>query len=302
MFFWGVVSVFFSCISAANTLDGLKNHTDTGEGTSNTHPQYTAADCSDAATTCTEHRNPSTAALIFGFFFHLPHYLIEKSSDYRHEDRFLSYPYEGGAKGYMAPPLYKMRRIQPPTTDAGDLLIGAADDTVEPSYRTRPVALRLLADYSFDFGNIHKTSAFLLFETRWRWGFEAGYSYLRERVDGGDGKTNGMGIGDANIVFRFAQHRLIQMRTGFGGRFMTAPWSEAKGGVNFTYGLDIYPFSPVVLSSSVDFGNLRYAFVFHGRGSVGAVFRSFELYVGWDVLQVDDTVVHGPLAGIRAWI
>ena len=75
-----------------------------------------------------------------------------------------------------------------------------------------------------------------------------------------------------------------------------------SGGVNFTYGFDIYPVFPLALSASVDFGNLGSSFVLHAKGHLGAVFRSFELFCGWDVLQVASTTIHGPLAGLRVWI
>ena len=299
--------LFLALLAIASPSNGSTDTLNTftqnasSEGVMGTVQPDAAELCTDPGSACAERRDPHTAALIFGFFFHLPHYLIEKESKYRTDYQFLGYPYEGGAVGYMAPPVFKKGRTEPAITTSGDLLIGAEDDTVVSPYRTRPLSLRLVTDYSFDLETVHKTSAYLLFESRWRWGIEAGFSYLQERFQNGESSTHGIGIGDANIVFRFAQHRHIQMRTGFGGRYMTSPVG-VKGGVNFTYGVDVYPIHPLVFSTSVDFGNLGYAFVLHGRGTLGAVLRSFEAFAGWDVLQMDDTVVHGPLVGLRTWI
>jgi hypothetical protein len=199
----------------------------------------------------------------------------------------------------MTLPLFRREETVHRQTEEGDLLIGAGDDQTIPSYRTRSFALRLETDYCYGLESIHKTSGFMMLETQWRLGLEGGYSYFRESSKSGGWDTTGMG--DLNAVYRFAQNRRVQMRTGFGGRFMVdgLGWS---GGVNFTYGFDIYPVYPLVISAAVDFGNLKSSFVLHARGHLGAVFRSFELLFGWDVLQVASTTIHGPLAGMRVWI
>jgi hypothetical protein len=288
-------------IVRADTLEGIKHAVHYSAGAPPASEENTDI-CRHNTAGCAEQRDPHTAALIFGFFFHLPHYLIENESEYHSEAQFLSYPYEGGAKGYMAPPLYKEGHTTPPETKSGDLLIGGAEkDTVSSPSRTRSFAIRLIGDYSFDLETIHKTSAYLLFETRWRWGVEAGFSYLYERFPDGNTPPEELSLGDVNIVFRFAQSKRIQMRTGVGGRYMVDGLG-ASFGVNFTYGADLYPVYPLVFSTVIDFGSLDRAFVLHARGSVGAVFRSFEAFAGWDVLQVGDAVVHGPLVGIRVWI
>ena len=248
----------------------------------------------------TKERNPHTASLIFGFFFHLPHYLIEDRREYTYEAQFLSFPYEGGVKGYMSAPIYHQETAFPPTTESGDLLIGEEDDRVVPAYRTRPFALRMAVDYSFNLDAVHRTSLYFMLDTRWRLGIEGGVTSVRDNTTDVDAPARA-GLGDVNAVFRFAQSKRIQMRTGVGGRFMVDE-AGSSAGVNFTYGIDAYPRRPVVISAIVDFGSLGSAFVFHGRGHVGAVFRSLELFAGWDLLQVSDTTVHGPLVGIRAWI
>jgi hypothetical protein len=80
--------------------------------------------------------------------------------------------------------------------------------------------------------------------------------------------------------------------------------TDAQGtdpGFNLTYGLDVYPSRPFVISASIDVGTLGRTFLFHGRVSVGLCLGPVELYGGYDVLHVDPVAFHGPIGGMRMW-
>jgi hypothetical protein len=70
---------------------------------------------------------------------------------------------------------------------------------------------------------------------------------------------------------------------------------------DFLYSADVFPIEPVVISASIDLGNLDNAFVIHGRGTIGWQIDRFELFVGYDFLRIGAVNLQGPLAGLRLW-
>ena len=219
-------------------------------------------------------------AAIVGFAFHLPHLLLEGEDAYPMNGWFNRFPYQRGAPGYMEFHEYLAPTAPIETTPEGDYIIDeGTDPSVDRPPGTRPLALRLAGEYSHDLGDIHKPAGYFLFSTIWRIGLEGGITYFRERLQ--DGANDQLAIGDINLVFRFAQQENIQMRAGLGARLMYDA-AQVTPGFNFTYGMDIYPVFPLVLSASIDLGNLGMAFCMHGRGTIGAVFYGVEIYAGWD--------------------
>jgi hypothetical protein len=107
-------------------------------------------------------------------------------------------------------------------------------------------------------------------------------------------------LGDVNLVYRFAQHEQAQFHFGLGGRLLTDD-SDTDLGVNVTYGADIYPVKPLVLSTSIDFGTLGSARLFHGRATVGIICSGWEVYTGYDYLRIGSADLQGPMIGLRYW-
>jgi hypothetical protein len=108
-------------------------------------------------------------------------------------------------------------------------------------------------------------------------------------------------FGDVNLSYLFAQGESIQFRTGIGIRAMIDD-KDDNYGFNFTYGVDIYPTSPIVISAAMDLGNVGNAFVAHFRGSVGLMLSFAEVYGGYDQFILEDQVFGGPTFGVRAWL
>jgi hypothetical protein len=77
--------------------------------------------------------------------------------------------------------------------------------------------------------------------------------------------------------------------------------TRVDAGFNASYAMDIFPMRPLVLSASVDVGQLGYALVVHGRGTVGVMLARVELYAGYDVMLIDPVLFQGPIAGVRLW-
>ena len=82
---------------------------------------------------------------------------------------------------------------------------------------------------------------------------------------------------------------------------MLSDRKQTDFGFNFSYGGDLFPRRPWVISTSIDAGNLGSAAVFHARGSVGAIWHGCEFFTGYDFLRVGSTNLQGPMAGVRFW-
>lgn len=249
-------------------------------------------------------------AMIAGFAFYLPHVIIEGDGAPLAADWFPRYPYQDREPGYMRP-AYEDEAVDTPlerTEDGGVIISNETPAATDRPPGTRPLALRIALEYGHGIDDdIHKPAAYMLFSTRWRIGLEAGMTYLREQPSGGLLRDQLM-IGDANAIFRFAQNEYIQMRAGLGVRLMYDE-GETDAGFNFAYGMDLFPVNPLVISGSIDLGNLGRAFVMHGRGTVGVSFFGVELFVGWDGFLFDNpfndsaaVAIHGPVGGLRGWL
>ena len=112
---------------------------------------------------------------------------------------FARYPYLHGIDGYMST---KHQR--------------AADEY--------PWLLRLRAEYLSDLNNLSRLGGQVLFDTSTRFGIDSEFNYHTENL--GSGMRDHLWTGDANIVFRFAQSRKVQMRTGVGLNWL----SDTVGG------------------------------------------------------------------------
>ncbi len=239
--------------------------------------------------------------LYMALFWHGPHVLIEGDEYYDCDGYFLRAPYWDGGEGYMSMASQGPGpQIEVETTQDGDYLIGPSTVTRTVPARSRSAALRLTAEYGHDFENVHKPSGYALLSTRWRFGLESGWTYFREQSEN-RAIADQLYIGDINIIHRFAQNENIQMRSGMGLRLMPEE-DRVDLGFNFTYGMDIYPTSPLVFSASVDIGNLGMAFLLHGRAHMGLVFWGLEIFAGWDGWLIGDVAIGGLSGGLRIWL
>ncbi len=176
----------------------------------------------------------------------------------------------------------------------GYMLIGPAVADGEP-YRW---AFRGRAEYGTDFGDIEWTGGHVLLDTSSRWGLESDFRHVHEQAP--PARYDALWLGDANIVFRFAQSEYLVMRTGLGFNFLSDP-AGSNFGFNFTYGGDYFPIRPWIFSGELDLGVLGHANVFHFRGTVGVSFGLAEAFIGYDYYDVGPTQLAGLVAGVRLW-
>ena len=152
-------------------------------------------------------------------------------------------------------------------------------------------------EYATDFDDLQRVGGKLLWEHSTRFGVDTSVNYFQEAVQGLP--DDSLWLGDANVVFRFAQSERLVMRTGLGVNWISDDGSDA--GFNFTYGADWFPDDPVIVSAEIDWGTLGDASLFHGRVTVGAVFEHVELFTGFDYYDIDGTPLRGMVAGLRVW-
>ena len=96
--------------------------------------------------------------------------------------------------------------------------------------QTRPLALRLDAEYVATFDRLDIFDAHLLLSTASRFDVAASWNHLEERLPGGG--RDKLSLGDCNLVYRFAQTGWAEFRTGLGVNWM-ADSGDANFGLEF---------------------------------------------------------------------
>jgi hypothetical protein len=157
---------------------------------------------------------------------------------------------------------------------------------------------RVSLEYGTDFDDISRTGGRFLLSTVSRFDMDVEWNAYREDLVGGG--VDEVFTGDANLVFRFAQNKYMQWRTGLG----IAWFDDGAGtdtGFNFTYGADFFPCRPLVVSGAIDWGTLGEEERFHGRITAGVLLERVEFFVGYDFLKVGSTEIEGPTIGMQVW-
>jgi hypothetical protein len=171
-------------------------------------------------------------------------------------------------------------------------------NTPEGWINRRPWAGQIRLEYGDQFARVTELSGRLILEHSCRWGIDVSAESLRERLS--DDTFDYLAIGDANIVFRFAQHPKALMRIGLGVNWLHDSIRTDKG-FNFTYGGDFFPVKPLIISSTIDWGTLGDAELFRFQFTAGLIVNRFETYVGYEYLDIDRTHANSLLAGMRVW-
>jgi hypothetical protein len=194
---------------------------------------------------------------------------------------FPSYPYPLGHPGYM--------RFDPWISDDPD-----APNPEGP----KPWAVRAAIEDGNDFRGLNRLEGRLFVDTATRLGFRTNWDWFAE--DLGNGRTDHTVLGDAEVTIRFVQTESALMHAGVGGRVLTDR-HDTRAGFNGLYGIELFPLRPWVLSATVDLGNLDEAFALRARGTLGATFRRWEVYGGYEFQRIGSVNLQGPMLGLRVW-
>lgn len=168
---------------------------------------------------------------------------------------------------------------------------------------TRDVPLRIASgrlriDESNDFDGLNRLGGQLMIDTSSGLGFRAGYQWLHETF--WCGCTDNLGLGDVNVLYRVAGLERFQMHVGVGVVFLSDA-RRTDGGVNLTASFDVFPVKPLVIATQFDVGSVGNATVSHVRGTVGYLWKRFELFGGYDYLRIGSVNLSGPVGGLRLW-
>ena len=228
-----------------------------------------------------------------------PHFLLRDDlSALAYYPRF---PYDG-TSGYLMSEWWQPRVPAPPEQiGAHDPFGGPPNEicVMPPGWEhRRNWSLQLRGEYQDQFDRVSAVGGQMILESTSRWGLDISFQTLRERL--APEQFDYLTIGDANVVFRFAQHPKAQMRLGVGMNWM-ADTRQHDLGFNFTYGGDFFPVKPWVVSAAIDWGTLGHAELFRFRTTAGVILNRFETYAGYEYLDIGRTHANSLVAGVRVW-
>jgi hypothetical protein len=158
-------------------------------------------------------------------------------------------------------------------------------------------ALRARGEFGTGFDDIDWIGGRVQLDTRWRLGLETDFRYALEDLGAG---RDDLWLGDANVLFRFAQSEHWQFRTGLGCNYLSDRF-DSDFGFNFTYTADWQPVRPLVFAAELDLGFLGHASVVHVRTTAGVAVGVTEAFVGYDLYDVGSTQIQGLVAGVQLW-
>ena len=164
--------------------------------------------------------------------------------------------------------------------------------------RLRRWSGRFSADYGSEFNDLERTTGRLVFNTASRFGLDTEMNYFDEQLPGNT--RDHLWLGDANVVYRFAQSNWSEWRIGLGMNWLDDR-QRTDYGFNFTYGVDLYPRRPWITSLDIDWGTLGNTGLFRLRTTTGVVFWGLETYVGYEYLDIGRTQTNSLLCGVRVW-
>jgi hypothetical protein len=204
--------------------------------------------------------------------FTYPHLLL--NDDLRRKGYFPSAPYADNHFGYM--------HFEEGAEEAG--------------FRRR--AGRFSLEFGHNFDDIGRLGFDLRTETASRFGFRIRIDDFYDQSK--CGCLDDFNLGTFDVTYRFAQSERLQMYAGVGLRNIDTSASSHYG-YNFTYGADVYPVRPVILSLQMDGGAVDGVGIFRARGTAGVIWRRYELFTGYDYLHIGGFDLHSLLAGVRVW-
>jgi hypothetical protein len=196
----------------------------------------------------------------------------------------------------LVPPAERMPAASPESSTPAP--VSPAPVKVSRPPVERNWACQLRADYLDEFAAVSGIGGQMIFETASRWGFDGAFEHLRERLPGDN--ADNLTLGDANLVYRFAQSEKVQLRTGIGMNWLNDA-RRTDLGFNFTYGGDFFPRKPWALSAAVDWGTLGHAGLFRFRATAGILVNRFETYAGYEYGDIGRTQENFLVAGVRIW-
>jgi hypothetical protein len=105
-------------------------------------------------------------------------------------------------------------------------------------------------------------------------------------------------LGDANVVYEFANHRDVRARVGLGVNWLADAYL-ADAGFNLTTGIDLRLTENWLLDLEGDIGTIGSSDYLHGQISLARRFNTSELTVGYDYYDIGGAELSGIFAGLQ---
>jgi len=192
--------------------------------------------------------------------------------------RYAAHPYEEGKQGYV--------------------LRGSVDADERPPGRLHTGRLALEGGQS---GPTQGKGSLALRVGFWRLGFD---STLASHFSGAGTQDRplrtALVVGNTNALFAPVLHPKLMWWIG-GGINYAARQPGMQVGPNLTSSIDVFVRRPLVMSARGDVGTAGGVLTVSGRGSIGFMLSSFELYAGYEARRLGNLLLQGPLVGVRAW-
>jgi hypothetical protein len=167
----------------------------------------------------------------------------------------------------------------------------------DPDY-LKEWSLQVQLEDGNDFNGLNRLGGRIAFDTASRFGLRSNWDWYYENL--GNGHSDETLMFDDELTFRFAQADWVRMYVGVGCRAMEDRQTD-RWGFDFVYGADVFPVWPLVLSTSIDLGDLGAAFYLDARATAGWAWRFGEVFIGYDYRRIGDVNLQGALAGFRLW-
>jgi hypothetical protein len=159
-------------------------------------------------------------------------------------------------------------------------------------------SLRVAVEDGNDFAGLNRLGGHLFLDGPERFGFLSNINYFWEGLAGG--RHDSTVLADYNLTFRFVQSGWLLMHAGVGVRHQIDRFDD-QAGFNFVYRADVFPCRPLHVETTFAVGNLNHALVLEGRVGVGANWRQFQGFAGYNVLSIGGVTLQGPYLGLRVW-
>jgi len=192
--------------------------------------------------------------------------------------RYTAYPYEVGTGGYVLRGAAGADDRLPGRLHTGQLAVEGGQSG--PAQGRAKLALR----FAF-----------------WRLGFDANVdSHFAGSGTQRRPLRTALVMGSNNALFAPVLQPTVMWWIGAGVNYAALP-PGVRVGPNLTSTIDAFLVRPLVMSARGDVGVIDGQPMVAGRGTIGFMLKSFELYAGYEARRLGDLLLQGPMVGARAW-
>jgi hypothetical protein len=114
-----------------------------------------------------------------------------------------------------------------------------------------------------------------------------------------NGKIDKMYLGNANILFRFAQNQYLLMRSGLGVNAFLS--KEDSYHLFYSYSVDVYPIKPLYCSARIDLGLIGRTSFFRLRTGIGLLHKRLEVNGGVEMYHIGRDSLIGFYMGAKLY-